>query len=728
MIGAISGLRGPGARLLAVGIALWAASASFAQPVTLFRFDGVKAGDLLGFAVAGPGDLNGDGHDDIAVSARGFDIGGTTDAGAVFALSGVSGSTLYRLDWSGTSGVSWFGYSLAPAGLVDGDTRPDILVGEPYRTFDTVQSGAAFIYSGGSGSSLGQMQGLAQGDLFGFSLASGDAIGDARPEFLIGAPGVNAADQSGTRVDAGMARLTIGSGAAILEILGPVAGGQLGRSVAMADVNGDGKKDLVVGAPFSNVGAAQQAGSVYVLSYNGSSWVQLGTIQGNTNFQGVGWAVANAGDVNGDGREDILIGGPFPGAGAVASGSVFLLGLPAGGQWQILRRFDGERLGAQFGSAVAGPGDVDGDGVPDILIGAYADSPGGKTEAGSAYIFSGKTGTRLARIDGANQYDHFGFSVAGAGDVNADGRRDFIVGAPDTDPGGRASAGSAFVYSFHSLAPTVSITSPAPGAVVKGTTTVRATASDESGIKEVRFLVDGQLRFTDTQSPYEWAWNTLSPFVPDGSHTVAAVAVDLDGLTAQNQIQVTVDNSTFDDVPATSLFWTFIEKIAAAHITSGCSSLPPLYCPGDAVLRQEIAAFLCRAAGKSPLDNPTPTFADVPRTNPFFGYIERLADAASWGGTPPTVGCQVSPTRLFCRTAPVRRDQMAKFVLVAMGQQPAACTGFFSDVQSDNPFCGYIEKLRQLGVVTGCGAALYCPSRNVTREEMAVFLVKGFGL
>jgi hypothetical protein len=363
-----------------------------------------------------------------------------------------------------------------------------------------------------------------------------------------------------------------------------------------------------------------------------------------------------------------------------------------------------------------------------LLIGAYTDSPSGRTEAGSAYIFSGKTGTRLARLEGAYQFDHFGFSVAGAGDVNADGRRDLIVGAPDADPGARASAGSAFVYSLSSLAPTVSITSPAPGAIVKGTTTVRATASDDKGVKEVRFLVDGQLRFTDTQSPYEWAWNTLSPFVSDGSHTVAAAAVDLDGFTAQNQIQVAVDNSTFDDVPATSLFWAFIEKIAAAHITSGCSASPPLYCPGETVLRQQMAAFLCRAAGKAPLDNPTPTFADVPRTNPFFGYIERLADAASWGGTAPTAGCQVSPTRLFCPTAPVRRDQMAKFMLAAMGQQPAACTGFFSDVQSDNPFCGYIEKLRQLGVVTGCAAGLYCPSRNVTRQEMAVFLAKGFGL
>jgi hypothetical protein len=404
------------------------------------------------------------------------------------------------------------------------------------------------------------------------------------------------------------------------------------------------------------------------------------------------------------------------------------MGFLASGQWQVLRRFDGERLGAQFGSAAAGPGDVDGDGVPDVLIGAYTDSPGGRTEAGSAYVFSGKTGGLLARLEGASQFDHFGFSVAGAGDVNADGRKDLIVGAPDADPDGRASAGSAFVFSFRNLPPTVKITSPAQGAAVKGTITARATASDDNAVKEVRFLLDGQLSVTDTQSPYEWTWNTLSPFVPDDSHTLTAVAVDFDGLTAQDKIQVTVNNSTFDDVPATSAFWTFIEKIAAAGITAGCSVSPPLYCPRDTVLRQQVAAFLCKAAGNPPLDAPVPTFADVPKTSLFFGYVERLADPASWGGTPPTSGCQLSPTQLYCPTAPVKRDQIAKFVLLAMGQQPAVCTGFFSDVPPTSLFCGYIEKLRQLGVVAGCGAGLYCPSRNVTREEMAVFLVKGFGL
>jgi len=291
--------------------------------------------------------------------------------------------------------------------------------------------------------------------------------------------------------------------------------------------------------------------------------------------------------------------------------------------------------------------------------------------------------------------------------------------------------------------PTVSLTSPAGGGTLHGTTYVSATASDDVGVSRVEFIVDGALQQVDTSAPYEWYWNTY--LTPDGTHFLSARAVDADGRSSSDTISVNVENATFDDVPATYTFWSYVEAIYRAGLTSGCAASPLLYCPNASVTRAQMAKFLCLAAAKTPLDSAVPTFADVPNTLWAYGYVERLADAASWGGTPPTSGCRmVGTAKYFCPFDPVTREQMAKFLCLATRRSPMpSCSGKFCDVPSRDTFCPFVERLTDdpswpggVPVASGCACPLgyapackcYCPGSPATRGQMAKFLVLAFGI
>jgi hypothetical protein len=218
-----------------------------------------------------------------------------------------------------------------------------------------------------------------------------------------------------------------------------------------------------------------------------------------------------------------------------------------------------------------------------------------------------------------------------------------------------------------------------------------------------------------------------------------------------------VRNQTFEDVPPDHPAWLAIETIAARGITTGC--LPaqqpgalPLFCPYANVTRAQLAAFICRAAGKAPLDRATPTFADVPKTHWAYGYIERFCDPESWAGSAPGYACALFPSKKFCPSASVTREQIAWILCAATGRQPAAsCSGTFADVPSSNPLCRWIERLADATswpastpVTSGCicpstslgaspptyppGARCYCPKSPVTRAQMAVFIVRAFGI
>ncbi|MBV6464874.1 MAG: hypothetical protein PGMFKBFP_00139 [Anaerolineales bacterium] len=179
----------------------------------------------------------------------------------------------------------------------------------------------------------------------------------------------------------------------------------------------------------------------------------------------------------------------------------------------------------------------------------------------------------------------------------------------------------------------------------------------------------------------------------------------------------------FTDVLNSSPFYDFINVLRLWSITTGCGT--GLYCPDDPVTRGQMAVFVIRALLGGNFTAPaTPSFTDVPTTHPFFNYIQKLKDLGI------TSGCTATT---FCPDDPVTRGQMAAFVirgkmrgLYGGDTFPFPQTPFFTDVATAHPFFRFVQQMRDLGVTSGCTATTYCPDANVTREQMAAFIVRAF--
>lgn len=187
-------------------------------------------------------------------------------------------------------------------------------------------------------------------------------------------------------------------------------------------------------------------------------------------------------------------------------------------------------------------------------------------------------------------------------------------------------------------------------------------------------------------------------------------------------------STTFSDIP--TYFWAhaFVQKLYEAGITGGCRTTPLAYCPSSAVARDQMAVFLLRAKHGRTYQPPAASgaFSDVPTTHWAAAWIERLRDEGITGG------CGTSPLR-YCPTGIVSRDQMAVFLLRAKhgaNYQPPAATGLFADVPTSHWAAAWIEQLAREGIGGGCSATPknFCPNSTVTRDQMAVFLVRAFGL
>ena len=423
------------ATLVVVFCSTWQTASTHAQ-AQLHRFLGDSPQDRFGHAVRGAGDVDGDGFADVIVGAPRDDNAGFA-SGSATVYSGATGAVIHTIN--GDSIADWFGFAVSGTGDVNGDGFDDFIVGAIGDDNNALNSGSARVYSGADGTVLYTMNGIAENDSFGGAVGgAGDVDGDGLADFVVGA-----SSQSTTGLQSGSVHVYSGaSGATLHSFHGSTHGALLGHSVRGAgDVDGDGFDDIIAGAPYDSTSAGPQTGSARVFS--GRTGAVLHIFNGAARGDVFGGTVDGAGDLNGDGFADLIVGSPFNDQNGLQSGVVQVYSGIDGSPLYTLR---GKRSAAAFGVSVSGAGDVNGDGYSDFVVGQHHSRNHG-TSSGSAYLYSGFDGTVLYVYNGESAGDEFGVSVSGAGDINGDGFDDLIVGAHKNAAGG-TEAGAAYVLTY----------------------------------------------------------------------------------------------------------------------------------------------------------------------------------------------------------------------------------------------------------------------------------------
>jgi len=333
---------------------------------------GSAHGDEFGLSVAPAGDFDHDGRQDVLVGSPGWN----SDRGRAVILASGDGAQLWQAN--GQAQGDYFGTAVARIGYCNADFAQDFAIGAPNEDYGgAVNSGAVRLYSGANGSLMRTYTaGPASYVYFGRSIAGGfNWDGDGSHDLVVGSPLVTINNQVWT----GMATIhSGGTGAYLAGWYGQAAGEQLGHSVAgLGDVNGDGFQEVLIGAPFSDV-AGTDSGRVEIRS--ASQTAALRTHTGTTGEK-MGYAVASVADADYDARPDYAVGSPDFAYSSFERGIVRVFSGAAGGSFGSMTG----SIGSSFGRAVSSAGDLNGDGFEDLIVGASTDSVGG-TNAGLARV------------------------------------------------------------------------------------------------------------------------------------------------------------------------------------------------------------------------------------------------------------------------------------------------------------------------------------------------------